>query len=141
MALKRTEVNSNIRYNENLVNSYNRTINNICSQLDELYDLRNRVSNLQNSFGERQSERKSRLARVSAAHYDVNMINAYFSGMSSLLNGVEYHNAYNGLSTEIEAINAEIRRQEESRSYYENQRSYRQNRVQYWQRQMRYAKN
>lgn len=141
MALKKTQIQSNVRYNESLVHSYNGTINSINSQLDELYNLRSRVSELQNSFGTRQATRRSRLASATAVKYNINMIHAYFSGMGSLLNGVEYHNAYNGLSSAIDAINAEIRKQESSRSHYEGQKSYRQNRIQYWQRQMRYAKD
>lgn len=141
MSLNQAEVNSKIRYNENLVSSYNSAINSINSQLSELYSLRAKVSSIQNSFGERQALRKARLSNTASKKYDVEMISSYFEGMYLLLNGTEYLKVYNGLSTAISEINAEIRRLESSRSYYVSQKAYRQGRTQYWQRQMRSIKD
>lgn len=137
--MTKAEVQSNIRYNENLVAQYRNNISQLQSQIYELERLRTKFQNLQNAFGSRQSNRKRRLSSVFSAKLNVKMLSAYASAMNGLLSGSEYRNTYNGLSTAQERINSQIRSLNREINDNNSNLSYRQGRANYWRRQLSYA--
>lgn len=136
--MTKAEVQSNIRYNQGLVEQYSNTISRLQSQINELERLRMKYQGLQNSFGNRQSDRKRKLASVFSAKANVRMLSIYASAMNSLLSGSEYMDAYNGLSVAQERINSQIR--ELSWQINDNvaKINYRQGRIDYWTNQLQY---
>lgn len=136
--MTKAEVQSNIRYNQGLVEQYSNTISRLQSQINELERLRMKYQGLQNSFGNRQSDRKRKLASVFSAKANVRMLSIYASAMNSLLSGSEYMDAYNGLSVAQERINSRIR--ELSWQINDNvaKINYRQGRIDYWTNQLQY---
>jgi DNA repair exonuclease SbcCD ATPase subunit len=133
------EVQGHINYNENLVAQYRNIISQLETQLRELESLRSKFQVLQNSFGNRQSNRKRKLSSVSSTKVNVKMIPIYVSAMNGLLTGSEYRSAYNGLSAAQERINSQINsiRREISDNIANLNAS--QSSVYYWRDQLKYA--
>ena len=125
--MTKQEVQNNIRYNENLVNQYQREINSLNSQvrtlnsrisqlnsqigslnsrkqtlsneIAELQRLKTKLQGLRDNFSARQSKRVSGFNRNTTQVLSVKFIASYISGMRDLLSGQEYRNTYNGLTT------------------------------------------
>ena len=135
--MRKSEVYNNIRYNENLVNQYQNSINNyrshinslisqinstnssikvLCDQKNKLYTqinelnyLKSKYQNLQSKFSQRQTSRINTLNGNFSRELNVQFIKSYVKGMSSLLGGNEYRNAYNGLTNAINVISDKIK--------------------------------
>lgn len=135
--MTKQEVYNNIRYNENLVNSYSNNlrrlknnINNLNSQIsqcnsqisqlnsrmrelrkqiNELDQLKSKYQKLQNDFMNRQSKRVNKFNVNFSKQLNLKFILSYINGMCSLLSGNEYKNAYNGLTSAIDTISNKIR--------------------------------
>lgn len=193
--MTRQEVLENIRYNENLVNQYVGTLNNLQSrvsnvnaeinqynsqltslnaqvrkvsgQISELNQLKIKCQKLQEDFAGRQASRINKFNVNVSSMEGTGFISSYISGMSSLLSGSEYKNAYNGIGTAISTIKSDIREKQgrlnELRNSiamlersienarrnlcdYQNQisetntnLSYRRQRITYWRNQLNYA--
>lgn len=134
--MTKAEVQSNIRYNENLVAQYQRKIASLNQKVEslgasvrqlnaqmgdlsgrknkqeteraELVQLRRKVQNLQTEFGNRQAKRVNGYNRNITQIFTTNFFSSYINGMKTLLSGSEYRNAYNGLSSACEKITAKI---------------------------------
>lgn len=130
--MTKQEVYNNIRYNENLVYSYqrdfanleremnelnrqirnlnqeidnlNRQSNQFENQINELKQLKRKYENLRSSFENKQILRKQKFSNVFSKANTVGFIASYLSGMSDLLSGQEYRRAYNGLSEAVNKI-------------------------------------
>ena len=193
--MTKQEVLENIRYNENLVNQYVGTINDLSGrvsdinaeisrynsqltslntqarelneQISELNQLKGKCQRLHEDFAGKQASRITKFNANVASLKGTGFISSYVSGMSSLLSGSEYRNAYNGIETAISTIcsdlNAKQGRLNEVRnniasleqylesarrnlSSYQNQisetntnLSYRRQRITYWRNQLIYA--
>lgn len=135
--MTKQEVYQNIRYNEDLVNSYTRNLNNLRArvndlnaqidsyngqinqldarirglrtQIDELKQLRIKYQGLQNEFADRQAKRWSRFTLNFSRGFHFKFILSYISGMKNLLSGGEYRRAYDGLSAAVNTIAHKIR--------------------------------
>ena len=134
--MTKQEVMDKIRYNENLINQYNRDLNALHRQIDslngrinqlnnqlgqlnarrhklqtelsELQALKSKFQKLQNDFASRQRKRVSGFNQNTIQLLSVRFILSYISGMKNLLSGAEYRSAYNGLSAAIDKINKQI---------------------------------
>lgn len=193
--MTKQEVLENIRYNENLVNQYVSTLNNLRSrfsdanveigrynsqltslntqarelndQISELNQLKGKCQRLQENFGSRQASRINKFNVNVSSMKGTGFISSYISGMSSLLSGSEYRNAYNGIGTAISTISSDIREKQgrlnelrnsissversletarRNLSSWQNQidetsnnLSYRRQRIEYWRNQLAYA--
>lgn len=135
--MTKQEVYNNIRYNENLVASYQSTlrrlknniddadtkisrynsqitelnseIKNLRSQIEELNMLKSKYQKLQNDFSSRQAQRVKRFNLNFSENLGVKFILSYVNGMKELLSGNEYKKAYNGLTTAFEKISNKIK--------------------------------
>lgn len=193
--MTKQEVYSNIQYNENLIRQYTEQINRLHSQIAdcnsqlsgyngrktqlysaldqvkqqirELEQLQKKIQTLQDKFSEKQNKRKSMLSKSYQNKPDVCFINSYISGMTELLSGTEYKNAYNGLVSAIESVksrgsracneqdnitreiwqmeiyiensNSRINSFRSDINHYNNQINYRRQRLNYWRQQLQYA--
>lgn len=134
--MTKQEVQNNIRYNENLVNQYQREINNLDNQirtlnsrisqyngqinnlrnnkqnlenqLDELQRLHNKVTGLLDAFSSRQAKRVANFNKNNSVTGGLRFIKTYIEGMKDLLSGQEYRNTYNGLTTAIDKVKKQI---------------------------------
>lgn len=95
--------------NERQIIQYQTEIRKLNQKIDELEMLRNKFNNLQNEFSHRQSIRKSKLAGFLSFDKGCSVVRKYYNGMSSLLSGREYGNAYDGLSEGKQRISTKIR--------------------------------
>lgn len=138
--MTRSEINENIRYNEDLRDSYRRSVQELNAQIGELSRLKAKISGAQTTFSSRQSARKSKLHTVSAGLMNIKSLKEYVSGMDNLLTGSEYRKAYNGLTTAQERVASKIRSIQSQVDSYEEKIAYRNERISYWQDQLRYAK-
>ena len=156
------------------INSTNSSIKVLCDQKNKLYTqinelnyLKSKYQNLQSKFSQRQTSRINTLNSNFSRELNVQFIKSYVKGMSSLLGGNEYRNAYNGLTNAINVISDKIKslqrqidsiqgdinsknrnndsRQREIHEYQNrinntnNLLSYRKQRIKYWRNQLRYA--
>lgn len=135
--MTKEEVKQNIRYNENLVNQYQRRLNSLNQQVNslnstvrqlnaqnndlvsrkkklegelaELGQLKNKVQNLRDEFSSRQTRRMTGYNRNIGSIFTTNFFSSYINGMKSLLSGSEYRNAYNGLSSAVDKVVKKIK--------------------------------
>lgn len=131
-----SEIQSNISYNENLINQFYAEKEELETQIEELEQLRSKFSTLQNNFETKQSGRKRALLLFSAANVSNKITPTYYSGMNALLSGSEFNSADEGLSTAVQKINAQLSTLEQSLSTCESNLSYRKARKAYWQAQL-----
>lgn len=137
--MTRAQVNSNIRYNENLIRSYQKSVQSLNSQIEELSALKRKIQGYQSEFSSRERNRKNRLSNNFSGKFNLKFVMSYVTGMISLLSGSEYRNAYNGLSEAIHRIDKQIAGLRREVNSYNGQISYRRQRIDYWKRQLRYA--
>ena len=135
--MTRTEIKNNILYNENLVVSYQKSIREINSKINELNKLKSKYSSLQSSFSAKQRKRKNKFNSNFSGTFNVRLISSYISGMRNLLSGNEYKNAYNGLTTAIEKINNQIKKLQKQLNDYNDKLAYRKKRILYWKEQLK----
>lgn len=136
--MTKTEIYNNIKYNENLVRQYQRTISSLQnknsslnsqingwnnqisssnlrrsqlqSQISELTKLKIKYKTLQDNFASRQSRRSNKLTLNFAQKVNTfKFLSSYVIGMKSLLSGNEYKSAYNGLSAAMETIAKKVK--------------------------------
>lgn len=136
--MTKTEIYNNIKYNENLVRQYQRTISSLQnknsslnsqingwnnqisssnlrrsqlqSQISELTKLKIKYKTLQDNFASRQSRRSNKLTLNFAQKANTfKFLSSYVIGMKSLLSGNEYKSAYNGLSAAMETIAKKVK--------------------------------
>ena len=147
--MTRQEVLNNIAYNENLVNQYQREINNLNNrirtlnadinqynsrisnynskkqtlnrELDELRRLKTKLTGLKDRFTQRQTNRVNNFNKYNTFSKGVNFIASYITGMKDLLSGQEYRNAYNGLTSAEEKVTSKIRAKQEDVNSVQNQ--------------------
>lgn len=133
------EIRNNIIYNENLIDQFYAEKRRIETQIDELEQLRGKFTTLQNNFGAKQESRQQGLLRFSHAIVSNKIFSNYFNGMTSLLGGHQFNDAYNGLTTAKQKINNKLQELLENLSDCEGRITYRENRKIYWQEQLRLA--
>lgn len=132
-------IRNNIIYNENLVDQFYAEKKSIEAQIDELEQLRGKFTTLQNSFVAKQESRKQGLLRFSHANVSNKIFSNYLSGMTSLLGGRQFNDAYDGLTTAKQKINAKQNELLQNLNDCEGRIIYRENRKVYWQEQLRLA--
>lgn len=133
------EIQNNIIYNENLIYQFNYEKREIEAQINELEQLREKFSTLQTNFGAKQEDRKRGLQHFSVSAISNKIFSSYFNGMTSLLNGYQFNDAYEGLSTAKQRINIKLNELIQNLSDCEDKITYRENRKIYWQEQLRVA--
>lgn len=130
------EIRSNIRYNEDLIDQYTQEKRDVEAQIDELDALKSKYSGLQSRFGERQQQRQTSLASMLGSGIQNSILHKYYSGMSGLLGGTGFNNAYDGLSEAKRRIDQKIAQLDYQRNDYEDKISYCKERHAYWRSQL-----
>lgn len=133
------EIRNNIIYNENLIEQFYAEKRAIESQIDELEQLRDKFTTLQNNFGAKQESRQQGLLRFSHAIVSNKIFSNYLNGMTSLLGGQQFNDAYDGLTTAKQKINTKLNELLQNFNDCEGRISYRENRKIYWQEQLKLA--
>ncbi len=133
------EIRNNIRYNENLIDQFYAEKAEIEKKIEELECLRTKFTTLQDNFGSKQEHRKQGLARFSQTTISNKIVAGYAAGMNELLNGTQFNNAFNGLSTARSTITAKIQELIQELHACEGRIEYRNGRKLYWQEQLRLA--
>lgn len=136
--MKRSQINANIRYNESLINDYQRTLRSLNAQINELNALRGKVQAFQNDFGSMERTRKSKVLSITGTS-NLRSVSIYVNGMQCVIGGWEYTTAYHGLDEAVRRINSEISSLSGQVNHYNGLISYRNGRNVYWRRQLRYA--
>lgn len=139
MAYTKATIQGNIRYNENLVNSYQNSLQQLNEKINQLQSLKGRLQSCQNDFYSRERARSSQVGNGIFSNHP-QFFNSFISGMRSLIDGGEFWHKYNALSDAINRVELEIRNLINQANSCSNDLKYRQNRINYWQRQLRYAK-
>ena len=134
--MTKQEVRNNIKYNERLVDEFQRKVNTLNKkisdlnsqiksydtkinelrskqkklkdQIEELEQLKKKFQKLKEDFAARQAARRNKLKSMSNASWGVRFISSYFNGMSDFLDGAEYRRAYNGINSALEEIQKKI---------------------------------
>lgn len=138
--MNRNEIKGNIRYNEDLVRSYQKSIQILDSKINELVSLKSKIQSCQRDFSYRERDRKNHLINGFSGRFYFKSITSYTSGMSNLLEGYDYRRAYNGLSEAIKRIDTEIGQLRWQRDVQNEKLLYRRKRIVYWRQQLRYAR-
>lgn len=133
------EIRNNIIYNENLINQFYAEKRTIETQINELEQLRGKFTTLQNNFGTKQESRQQGLLRFSQVIVSNKIFSNYLEGMTSLLCGRQFNDAYNGLTTAKQKINTKLNELLQNLYDCEGRITYRENRRVYWQEQLRLA--
>lgn len=102
------QIRDNIRYNENLIDQFYSEKTSIEEKIEELEQLRGKFSTLQNSFRSKQDNRQQGLSRFSQVSLNNKIFTSYLSGMTDLLNGAQFKNAFDGLTTAKRKISSKI---------------------------------
>lgn len=131
------EIRQNISYNENLIQGYLGQKTKVKSEIEELEALKVRLSNFQFEFASRQETRRAGLKKYLGFNFRNNIFLSYIDGMEQLLNGQEYKDTYNGLTTATEKVKSKIYEKCSELSEIENNLSYRIQRKSYWEQQLR----
>lgn len=131
------EIRNNIIYNENLIEQFYAEKRTIEAQIDELEQLRGKFTTLQNNFGAQQESKQQDLLRFTHTIVSNKIFSNYFSGMTSLLSGHQFNDAYDGLTMAKQKINAKINDLRQNLYDCEARITYRENRRVYWQEQLR----
>lgn len=134
-----SEIRTNIIYNENLIEQYYAEKKTTEAQIIELEQLRGKFTTLQNNFGAKQESRQHVLSRFSRTIVSNNIFTNYLNGMTSLLEGRQFNDAYDGLTTAKQKINAKLNELLQDLDDCEARITYRENRKVYWQEQLRLA--
>lgn len=136
--MTKATVKNNIKYNENLVRSYQRSISEKKTQVSELTRLKGKITSYKSEFIRRERSRKNKVSAMSGK-ISLNIFKIYSWGINAIFTGFQYLQAINGLDTashevqkRINSINGEI-------NSLEGKLKYRRNRVTYWKNQLRYA--
>jgi len=130
------EIRSNITYNENLIDQYTSQKRELERQIGELDLLASKFAGLQSRFGDRQSQRQSKLSLFLSSGLQNKILSRYYNGMSGLLGGADFNNAYNGLSDAKSKIHRKITELDQRIDECNNQISYRRGRREYWLSQL-----
>lgn len=138
--MTRAEINNNIRYNENLISSYQKSIRTLNSQIQELSSLKQKFQFFQNDFRSREDSRATHLVNNLADKLYLRFVSSYVIGMQGIMMGSEYRRAYNGLTEAIQKIDRKINQLRNEANSYESKIAYRKNRNTYWKKQLKYAK-
>ncbi len=133
------EIRDNIRYNENLIDQFYAEKAEIEKKIEELELLRAKFTTLQDNFGSKQERRKQGLSVFAQTTISNKIVPGYLNGMSALLNGAEFNNAFQGLSTAKGKINGKIQELLQELHDCEGRIEYRTDRKLYWQEQLRLA--
>lgn len=131
-----SEIRSNIRYNENLIEQYSQEIKNLENQISELEALNEKYSNLQSEFGNRQQQRKNKLSFFLGSSLQNQILEKYYNGMNGLLNGFDFNNAYDGLSEAKSRIIRKINQLDAQLDNCKDMLAYRKTRRNYWKSQL-----
>lgn len=141
MAYTRAEIKKNISYNENLIRSYQNSVNKLNTQINELTTLKSKMQSYQRDFSNRESNRKRKVGNIFGTKLSFKFLSAYIKGMKNLIAGAEYRKAYNSISSGIKKVDGKVSTLRTEKTKYERQITYRKGRVKYWKNQLRYAKN
>lgn len=131
------EIRNNIIYNENLIEQFHAKKRAIEAQIGELEQLRGKFTTLQNNFGAKQERRQQGLLRFSHTIVSNKIFSNYLNGMTSLLSGCQFNDAYDGLTTAKQKINEKLNELLQNLYDCEGRIRYRENRKIYWQEQLR----
>lgn len=139
MAYSLEYIYRNIRYHENLIQSYKYTISELNGQIDELITLKGKLQSYQQDFSTRESNRKNRLLNRFSSNMNFKFLSAYINGMRNLVSGSEYRKAYNGISSGIARVNTQISQLRGDVEDYNNKIRYSNKQISFWKRQIKYA--
>ncbi len=131
------EIRNNIRNNENLIEKVHSEKVSIENMISELEQLRTKFDILQTDFGSKQDSRQQGLSMFKQISIGNKIFSAYLSGMTDLLNGTEFNNAYDGLTVAKGKITTKIQELFQELSDCEGRIIYYQNRKNYWEEQLR----
>lgn len=93
-----SEIRSEINQYKREINTCRGQIAELEKQIGELEELKHRFSSLQTGFEGSMSQSRSRLGKLQDINYNTRMVSGYYSGMSALLSGGEYHTVLAGLT-------------------------------------------
>lgn len=133
------EIYGNIHYNERLIDQYHGERRQLEMQIAELENLRNKFTQVQQRFAERQDSRKRGLQLFRSSGIQNQIVGRYVSGMEGLLAGWEFQNAYNGMDDAKYRINQKIRELDQKIDACDSNIQYRHQRRNYWISQLHAA--
>lgn len=133
------EIYGNIRYNENLIDQFQRERRDLERQIAELESLRDKFSVLQMRFEERQNSRRRGLQLFQSSSIHNQIVGRYVSGMTGLLSGWEFQNACWGLEEARERIKRKLWELDRKADECSDRISYRHARRNYWISQLHAA--
>lgn len=139
--MTKSEVLNNIKYNENLVIQFQQKKNYLQQQIesqlsairqiesridganeekrkkqksiDECVALKKKFGTLQSDFAARQNKRVVSFQRNFSKQINASFITSYINGMNSLLSGSEYKSTVSGITTAIEKVSLQIKKEQE----------------------------
>lgn len=134
-----SEIRSNIRYNENLIEEFSKEKQNIENQINELEKLNEKYEGLRSKFGARQQQRQNKLSLFLSSNLQNSILEKYYNGMNALLVGKEFNNAYDGLAEAKQKIRKKINQLDQQRDDCIDKLTYRKGRLVYWKARLRDA--
>lgn len=134
--LTSAQIREKIQYYEKLISQYTDEKIKKENELFELECLKTKVTDLQRSFGERQSQRKKNLAVLAAMPQRNRIYPIYCSGMSELLTGREFNKSYDGLTSAGQKVKKEIENVSDMIEDYSRKISSANAQKEYWKSQL-----
>lgn len=102
------EIENEIKNNEGLLEQYIEDKKKLEIDVEELNSLNLKLLELQNNFNSKQATRKNALSNLMNSSNSLKSIQNYCSGMEELLNGSEFTNADDGLTTSQKIVCGKI---------------------------------
>ena len=141
MTYTREEIIKNIRYNENLIKSYQNSVNRINSQIHELTSLKSKMQSYQVDFSNRENIRRNRVVNGFGGYISCKFISSYVNGMKNLIAGSDYRRAYNSISSGIRKVENKIIELRGINEDYKSRIGYCRNRIAFWNSQLKVAES
>ncbi len=141
MAYTRAEILNSIRYNEEIIRSYQDSIKRLSEQISELSLLKSKIQSYQSDFRNKEANRKNRAMSNFDKGFNYNFIKSYLKGMQNLVGGSEYRRAYNSMTEGIHKVDTQIAQIHSNINDYNNRIRKLNNYNSQWRQLLKYAQN
>lgn len=119
--MTKTECQSAITRNENLISQYNSKITTLQKEIGELQTTRTKLTTLQTDLSSCKSSSVTKLASSTGLDkINKNIATKFFEGMNEIYTGSKYTNVSNGLDTAVTTVANEIEKKQGEITTYQN---------------------
>ena len=120
MAKTAAEIRAEIRYYENLISSYNKSIYKLRDEVKALQDVKSKLGDVQNEFSKSRARYKSKVSAVlTGSNTKLKSIKGYVNSMNDTLNNSSYNVTCNEIDLTTKSVNQKINKAKSDIDSYE----------------------